>query len=113
MFARPTGSPGFAAEGKPKPVYYGLGWFVRTDLGAHGKQDKSTPGDKSTQWHTGSLDGTSTILVRRHDGLCWAILFNTRASVPENAPARLIDPLMHKTADAIQEWPQGDEFGAR
>jgi len=105
------GIPGFDAEEKPKSVYYGLGWFVRTELPADGEKEISTLGEKSTQWHTGSLDGTSTILVRRHDGLCWAVLFNTRNSTAEKAPARLIDRLMHKTANAIQEWPEGDELG--
>jgi N-acyl-D-amino-acid deacylase len=113
MFARPAGAPGFESEGKPKSVYYGLGWFVRTDVAVNGAKEISTLGDQSTQWHTGSLDGTSTILVRRRDGLCWAILFNTRNSIPEKAPARLIDPLMNKTANAIQEWPEGEEFETR
>jgi len=109
MFARPTGEPGFDA-GIPKSVYYGLGWFVRTRVRTEGDNEISTLGDKLSQWHTGSLDGTSTILVRRHDGLCWAVLFNTRHSIPEKAPARLIDRAIHKTANAIQEWPAGDEF---
>lgn len=113
MFARPAGAPGFDGEGKLKSVYYGLGWFVRTHIGADGAKEISPLGGKMSQWHTGSLDGTSTILVRRHDGLCWAVLFNTRNSVSEKAPARLIDPLMHKAANAIQEWPEGDELGAR
>lgn len=34
--------------------------------------------DKFNVWHTGSLDGTSTMFVRRHDGFCWAVLFNSR-----------------------------------
>jgi len=113
MFARPAGGPGYDAEQKPKSVYYGLGWFVRTKAKTEEEKEISTLGDKFSQWHTGSLDGTSTILVRRHDGLCWAVLFNTRHRNPEKAPARLIDSLMHKAANAIQEWPAGDEFGAR
>jgi len=84
---------------------------VRTELPADGEKEISTLGEKSTQWHTGSLDGTSTILVRRHDGLCWAVLFNTRNSTAEKAPARLIDRLMHKTANAIQEWPEATNSG--
>lgn len=111
MFARPAGAPGYDSEQKPKSVYYGLGWFVRTKVRAEGDKEISTLGDKFAQWHTGSLDGTSTILVRRHDGLCWAVLFNTRHGVPEKAPARLIDSLMHKAANSIQEWPAGDGFG--
>jgi hypothetical protein len=45
--------------------------------------------------------------VRRHDGLNWAVLINTRNSTPEKAPARMLDPLLHKVADAIVEWPDG------
>ena len=30
--------------------------------------------------HSGSLPGTSTLLVRRWDGLSWAVLFNQRCS---------------------------------
>lgn len=95
-FARPQGQPGFDAEGKPKPFYYALGWLVRPE--GH----PAAP----MYWHTGSLPGTSTILVRRSDGLAWAVLFNTRNGAPENAPARQIDPLMHKAADAVAEWPE-------
>lgn len=113
MFAPPAGAPGVDGDGKPKSVYYGLGWFVRTKPVADGVKEISPLGEKFAQWHTGSLDGTSTILVRRHDGLCWAVLFNTRNSVSEKAPARLIDPLMHKAVNAIKQWPEGNEFGAR
>jgi len=95
MFARPEGLAGHDAEGKPTPTYYALGWSVRPE--GH----PFSP----TQWHTGSLPGTSTILVRRHDGLNWAVLINTRNSAPEKAPARLLDPLLHKAADAITDWP--------
>lgn len=97
MFARPEGLPGFEADGKPKETYYALGWSVRPE---------GLPGCPM-QWHTGSLPGTSTILVRRHDGLNWAVLINTRNSTPEKAPARMLDPLLHKVADAIVEWPDG------
>ena len=104
MFARPEGLAGHDAEGKPKDYYYALGWQVRPEA------DPFSP----AQWHTGSLPGTSTILVRRHDGLNWAILFNTRNNSPaEKAPARLIDRLMHEAAAKITEWPEGDDPGAR
>ncbi|HEY3969149.1 MAG TPA: serine hydrolase domain-containing protein [Planctomycetaceae bacterium] len=98
MFARPEGLAGHDAEGKPKPTYYGLGWSVRPQANRPGLN----------VWHTGSLDGTSTILVHRYDGLTWAILFNTRSSAAEKAPARLIDPLMHVAAGKVQVWPTGD-----
>ncbi|MCA9154159.1 MAG: beta-lactamase family protein [Planctomycetales bacterium] len=92
MFARPAGAAGWNEDGSPKDVYYGCGWSVR-DVGS----------ERFNYWHTGSLDGTSTILVLRHDGLCWAVLFNTRDSSSGEAPARIIDPLVHKAANQMLE----------
>ena len=34
--------------------------------------------DKHNWWHGGSLPGTTTEMVRAHNGYCWAILTNTR-----------------------------------
>lgn len=98
MFARPAGLAGYEADGKPRDVFYGLGWQVRL-AGDNGR---------TNQWHTGSLDGTSTILVRRHDGFNWAILFNTRNGSKENVPSRAIDPLFHKAVNSVREWPAGE-----
>ena len=56
MFASPN-----LKDSKPD-VWYGCGWSVRV-VG---------PGKINT-WHSGALAGTSTILVRRHDGLTWAV----------------------------------------
>ena len=98
MTQRPQGAAGFDAKGKPKPVFYGLGWSVRP------------VGDKSNRWHTGSLDGTAALLVLRHDGLCWAILFNTRATPKGSHAGRQIDPLLHQAAAAVKEWPKHDLF---
>jgi len=100
MTQRPQGTAGFDAKGKPKPVYYGLGWSVRP------------VGDKSNRWHTGSLDGTAALLVLRHDGLCWAILFNTRSTPKGSHAGRQIDPLLHKAAAKVKEWPKHDLFKA-
>ncbi len=56
-------------------------------------------------WHSGLLDGTSTLLVRRgRDKLTWAVLFNRQ--VPgQIAAADVIDPLVHVAADAVRNWP--------
>lgn len=102
MFARPEGLPGHDAAGDPKAFYYSLGWMVRP-----------RPQGGFTAWHTGSLDGTSAILVRRCDGITWAVLFNTRNSAPDKAPARLIDPLMHIAADKVTSWPVGEPLSAQ
>jgi N-acyl-D-amino-acid deacylase len=94
MFGRPRGVAGFKKNGKPRESYYGCGWEVVT-IG---------PG-QFNYWHTGLLDGTSTLLVHRFDGLTWAILFN--GTGPKDTPAGLIDGLMHEAVDAVKNWPRG------
>jgi N-acyl-D-amino-acid deacylase len=98
MFSRPAGAAGYEDGGQPKSVYYGLGWSVR-----HVDQN-----GKINRWHAGGFDGTSTILVIRHDGLCWAVLFNTSATSDGRAPAGKIDALVHQAADAVKQWPEHD-----
>ena len=98
MFARPEGLAGYDEEGKPRAAYYGCGWRVRP------------VGRKANHWHTGGLAGTSTLLVRRHDGLNWAVLFNTRRDPDGKTLATLIDPLLHRAANAVKSWPKDDLF---
>lgn len=98
MFARPAGSAGHDAEGAPKSVYYGLGWMVRHVNDSGGLN----------RWHNGRLDGTSSLLVIRHDGLCWAALFNTSATSDGQAPTGKLDSLLHRAADAVAHWPAHD-----
>jgi CubicO group peptidase (beta-lactamase class C family) len=95
MFARPARLAGHTKEGKPLDVFYGCGWQVRT-LGRD---------DRINTWHNGALDGTESILVRRSDGLCWAVLLNTRRGLIGR-----IDPLVHQAADEVKRWPQKDLF---
>ena len=87
-------------NGSLKPVYYACGWDVRP-VGQDGR---------ANYWHAGSLPGTSTLLVRRHDGLAWAVLFNQRSTDPK-LPDGAIDGALHEAADAVAEWPEGDLFG--
>jgi N-acyl-D-amino-acid deacylase len=102
MFARPEGPAGFDASGKPKQVYYACGWRVRS-LGREGRINT---------WHTGHLDGTSTLLVRRYDGKNWAVLFNAHSTPDGQRVAVKIDPLLHRAADQVRRWPDGDQFRA-
>jgi len=102
MFARPEGPAGFDASGKPKQVYYACGWLVRS-LGR---------GDRINTWHTGHLDGTSTLLVRRHDGRNWSVLFNAHSTPDGQRVADKIDPLLHRAADQVTRWPNDDQFRA-
>ena len=48
--------------------YYGLGWQIRPVTGGTGRNT----------WHTGSMPGTYTLLVRTYNGMSWAALFNRR-----------------------------------
>jgi CubicO group peptidase (beta-lactamase class C family) len=94
MFAAPP--VGVAKDGS----YYGCGWQV-------------TPvANGVNTWHGGSLAGTDTLLVRRWDGLDWAVFFNQRddASDPQGTTYGDIDGLLHKAADSVRTWPAGDLF---
>lgn len=90
MFARPEGAPGQAAPGRLSAAYYGCGWYVRP-VGRYGQFNT---------WHTGTLPGTSALLVRRADGLTWAVLFNSRDGNHGARPSDEIDRLLHEAADA-------------
>ncbi|MFI9593832.1 serine hydrolase domain-containing protein [Nonomuraea sp. NPDC052265] len=78
--------------------WYGCGWSVR-----------NVTGGRNT-WHTGSLPGTYTILVRRYDGLTWAALFNQRDDASGLSYGD-IDPALHKAANAVTTWPTTDLYG--
>jgi N-acyl-D-amino-acid deacylase len=99
MFKRPTGAAG-GRKGKPADSYYACGWDVRP---------VNNRGQMNT-WHNGSLDGTSTILVRRFDGLNWALLFNTRENQAGAELSDKIDESVHEAADAVKRWPNIDTF---
>ena len=100
MFARPPGTLWQDEHGNREPVHYALGWMVR----------RVDEGGAVNTWHTGSLNGTATLLVRRHDGRNWAVLFNSRRSRKAEHMGREIDRLLHAAADAVIEWPQHDLF---
>jgi CubicO group peptidase (beta-lactamase class C family) len=79
------------------PAYYGLGWNVRP------------VGKGANWWHNGSLPGTMTLLVRTHNGLCWAALFNLR---PQDQRAFLgeLDRVIWEGVGRVAKWPQRDLF---
>jgi N-acyl-D-amino-acid deacylase len=95
MWARPEGAAGHGPKGRPRDVYYGCGWSVRP-VGDAGK---------ANTWHTGLIAGTSALLVRRWDGLNWAVLFNTEANPKGDVLSGLIDGPMHHAANAVKAWP--------
>jgi N-acyl-D-amino-acid deacylase len=100
LYARPPGQAGFGDDGKPKDAYYGCGWQVRVLPGS----------GLGNTWHNGALPGTSALLVRRFDGLDWAVLFNTRHGPGGKELCDLIDPLLHQAADRVRAWPRHDLF---
>jgi CubicO group peptidase (beta-lactamase class C family) len=101
MLAPPPGPVGHGPKGKPKPDYYSCGWSTRPAAGQP---------DRYTKWHTGLVAGTSTLLVCRDDGIDWAVLFNRDARKDGKEYAGLIDPLLHKPANEIKDWPTVDLF---
>jgi N-acyl-D-amino-acid deacylase len=102
MFARPRGLPGFDESGAPKAAYYACGWNVRP-VGETGSRNT---------WHGGSLPGTSTWLVRRHDGVDWAVLFNRRDGRRGGRMSSHADQAINQAINQVQAWPDGDLFTA-
>jgi N-acyl-D-amino-acid deacylase len=101
MLAPPPGDVGHGPKGRPKESYYACGWDVRPSAREAGK---------CTKWHGGLLAGSSTLLVCRDDGINWAVLFNSDCGKDGKEFAGLIDPLLHKPADEIKDWPEIDLF---
>lgn len=101
MRARPAGAAGYESDGKPKDAYYGCGWNVRPIRNT----------GKTNDWHAGFIAGSEALLVRRWDGLNWAVVFNT-ALAPDGKRrlVGLIDSLLHKAADEVKHWPPTDQF---
>jgi CubicO group peptidase (beta-lactamase class C family) len=100
LFARPPGAAGLGKDGNPSRVYYACGWNVRP-MGKAGQMNT---------WHIGYLEGSESLLVRRHDGIDWAVVFNTSGESPEKGFATKIDGRLHEAADAVRTWPPGDLF---
>lgn len=85
MFAKPEN---VIFDGPDKTLYYGLGW-----------QGRTTKGGTHVLQHGGSLPGTATSMVRRDDGLCWAVVFNARLSPTVAHLATALNELLHEAAD--------------
>ena len=89
---------------RPKPplwegtsYYYGMGWLVRPIR------------NDANWWHTGSLPGTTSIIVRTHHGLAWAVLFNSR---PRDSNKLLgeLDAALWEAVRGVSRWPSHDLF---
>ena len=89
LFARPATAKGDA--------YYAAGWMVRP-RGA---------GGRANVWHAGFIPGSEALLVRRGDGLTWAVLFNTQNTPDGGSLTGAIDGKLHVVANAVTDWPTG------
>lgn len=82
MTRRPEPPLGLRKDGRPAPTFQGLGWMVRPE------------GQSATVWHLGVMSGTGATLIRRADGIAWALLLNQRPvadiDLPLHAAARLV-----------------------
>ena len=99
MYAPPTPPASRNAAGTMDDFYYGCGWMIRP-VGKRGE---------ANYWHSGSLPGTATLLVRRGDGLSWVALFNQR-SEDKKLPDSAIDVALHRAADSVATWPTQNLF---
>jgi N-acyl-D-amino-acid deacylase len=83
------------AEYQGAATYYAFGWQVRP------------VGNDANWWHTGSLPGTATIMVRAaSNGLSWVALFNSR---PANADAFFseLDSELWRAVNGVTDWSGG------
>ncbi len=92
MTARPD-----LPDWKSASSYYGLGWSVRP------------VGNDANWWHTGSLPGTTSIIVRASTGLSWVGLFNSRPADADGFATEL-DETFWKAVEGVTEWPTADLF---
>lgn len=102
MFAD-RGSPSEVSEnGVQVQRQYALGWFVRD----HQREGGSVVEAR----HTGSLPGTSTLLVRRADGRNLVVLFNARHSALSPRLSGAIEPELTAILESIADWPEQNLF---
>ncbi len=94
-----TNRPSYAQQ-TTDGAYMGLCWNLR-DAG----QDKNW-------WHTGSLPGTSSLLVRTHHGFAWAAVFNDRPAKTRDRYAfhEELDALFWQAVEEVDTWPAEDLF---
>lgn len=78
--AYPAGSPG----------KYARGWMVRDN-------------GKGNWWHNGSLPGTTSIMVRTSNGMCWGALTNTRTQ-PSGTIGTALDEMVWNMVSKVPEW---------
>lgn len=97
MYARPEGEAGVEVDGN----YPGCGWFVWPE-GRHQHRAYASS--------NGLVAGTSSYLMRRRDGINWAVLFNAAVG-PDGKPLMIsFRDLSSSAFDQIRAWPKSDQF---
>ncbi len=79
------------AEYQGAASYYALGWQARPT------------GADANWWHTGSLPGTSTIMVRAASNLAWVALFNSRPAAAD-AFFNELDSELWRAVNGVTDW---------
>lgn len=79
------------AEYQGAASYYALGWQVRPT------------GADANWWHTGSLPGTATIMVRAANNLAWVALFNSRPAAADTFFNEL-DSELWRAVNGVTDW---------
>jgi CubicO group peptidase (beta-lactamase class C family) len=97
MHERPAGDPGIVVRGN----HPGCGWFVWPP-GAHAHRAQATS--------TGLLEGTAAYLMRRSDGINWAVLFNAHLDTDGKLLMLRFRDESSAWFDAIRAWPEHDQF---
>ncbi len=98
LYARPVEEKSTVEEG-PASVYYSRGW-----------QNRVVSNQQLNHWHSGSLPGTTSLLIDRHDGVGFAAILNTRQSTQTKNLAGELDRAVHQAAATVLEWPTADLF---
>jgi len=98
LFEAPAAPVAREPGGHLKDSWYACGWQVRP-----------VRDDRASHWHSGSLPGTYTLLVRRWDGIVFAALFNQRSDDWQRGDAAL-DPALNRATVSVTEWPNDDLF---
>jgi hypothetical protein len=93
-----------AAFAAPETGVNADGWYYGT-----GRMVRPVSGGGRNTWHDGGLDGTSTRMVRTHDGKGWAVLFNQRDD-PSGLSYSAIDGLLWTASRQVEPWPAHDLY---
>ncbi|MDP6929203.1 MAG: serine hydrolase, partial [Planctomycetota bacterium] len=91
----------FTAPEPRKKIDMLRGWKATTMLDAKSKPVK-------TQFHSGSLSGTSTTMFHRDDGISVILLTNTDGTVSTSNDGKKINDILNK----LTAWPQHDLFAS-